>query len=56
MRNYGYDPARMSKLYRKHVAGPEPEASKPWHKIVVNIVTVLLVIGVLAWFILKIVM
>ena len=26
--------------------GPEPTASKPWHKVVVDIVTVLVILGV----------
>jgi len=30
--------------------GPEPKASKPWHKVVVDIVTVLVILGAFAWF------
>ena len=29
--------------------GPDPKASKPWHKIVLNIVTILVIAGICLW-------
>ena len=37
-------------------AGPKPKATKPWHKIVVDIVTVLLFLGAIAWFVFGVIM
>ena len=32
-------------------SGPKPQATKRWHKVVLDIVTVLVVVGLLAWFV-----
>lgn len=36
--------------------GPKPQATKKWHKIIVDIVTALLIIGGFAWFVVSMAM
>lgn len=36
-------------------AGPEPKPTKKWHKIVVDIATVLVILGAFAWLFFRIV-
>jgi len=37
-------------------AGPEPKPTKKWHKIVVDIATVLVILGAFAWFFFSIIL